>query len=199
MRDALNDLEKYLHAGNGDPPLVRLAFIHYQFEAIHPFVDGNGRIGRLLLVLLLVHWDLLPSPMLYLSAFFERHRQEYYDLLMSVSQRSAWRDWLLFFLRGISEQSLDAITRTKRLQDLDAEWRAKVQKASRSNLTIGIVDALFDEPVISAAGVVERFGGTRQGALVALRRLEALQIIEELPRGGRNRLFWAKKVFEVLQ
>ena len=92
MQEALGALETYLHEGTQDPPLVRLAFIHYQFEAIHPFLDGNGRIGRLLIALLLVHWNLLPLPLLYLSAYFERQRQEYYDLLMAVSQHSTWRD-----------------------------------------------------------------------------------------------------------
>jgi Fic family protein len=90
MNDALDAFEKYLHSGNDHPPLVRLALIHYQFEAIHPFLDGNGRIGRLLLSLLLVNWKLLPLPLLYLSAFFERHRQDYYDLLLAISERGAW-------------------------------------------------------------------------------------------------------------
>ncbi len=89
MNAALDAFEKYLHAGNAYPPLVRLAVIHYQFEAIHPFLDGNGRIGRLLISLLLVHWNLLSLPLLYLSAFFERHRKDYYDLLFAVSERGA--------------------------------------------------------------------------------------------------------------
>jgi Fic family protein len=79
---------------------VRLAFIHYQFEAIHPFLDGNGRIGRLLISLLLVNWDLLPLPLLYLSAFFEAHRRDYYDLLRAVSAQGTWSRWVAFFLRG---------------------------------------------------------------------------------------------------
>jgi Fic family protein len=85
MRQCLYDLEAYLQTDNTHPPLVRLGLIHYQFEAIHPFLDGNGRIGRLLIILLMVHWGLLPSPILYLSEYFERHRQDYYDLLLSVS------------------------------------------------------------------------------------------------------------------
>jgi Fic family protein len=96
MRNALDAFEKYLNSGDLHPPLVRLALAHYQFEAIHPFVDGNGRIGRLLISLLLVQWDLMPLPLLYLSAFFHRHRQDYYERLMAVSERDAWRDWILF-------------------------------------------------------------------------------------------------------
>lgn len=96
MQQALDAFEKYLHGEDAHPPLVRLACIHYQFEAIHPFLDGNGRIGRLLISLLLVHWNLLPLPLLYLSTYFENHKQNYYDLLLGVSARGAWNEWLLF-------------------------------------------------------------------------------------------------------
>ena len=89
----------------------------YQFEAIHPFLDGNGRIGRLLISLLLADWNLLPLPLLYLSAYFERRRQDYYNLLLGVSERGAWHEWVMFFLRGVAEQAVDANNRAKRLQD----------------------------------------------------------------------------------
>jgi Fic family protein len=102
MKQALSDFEKYLHVSPALPPLVRLALIHYQYESIHPFLDGNGRIGRLLITLLLYVEGLLPQPLLYLSAFFERHRQEYYRLLLAVSQSGAWTDWIECFLRGIA-------------------------------------------------------------------------------------------------
>jgi Fic family protein len=98
MNIALDAFEKYLHEKNSYPPLVRLALIHHQFESIHPFLDGNGRIGRLLISLFLVHWGLLPYALLYLSAFFERNRDAYYDLLLAVSQKGAWNEWLSFFL-----------------------------------------------------------------------------------------------------
>src|SRR5215469_1592607 len=104
MKVALSALERYIHSESNLPPLVRMALIHYQFEAIHPFLDGNGRIGRLLITLLLCAEGLLPQPLLYLSAFFERHRSEYYRLLLEVSQRGNWLEWITFFLRGVSEQ-----------------------------------------------------------------------------------------------
>jgi len=149
MQIALDALEKYLHSEAALPPLVRLALIHYQFEAIHPFIDGNGRIGRLLISLLLVHWNLLPLPLLYLSAFFEKHRQDYYDLLMAVSARGAWREWVSFFLRGVAEQARDAVVRAKRLQDLQSEWRHRLVQARASGLAFSLVDALFDSPVMT--------------------------------------------------
>jgi Fic family protein len=123
MNEGLDAFEKYIHGDDPSPPLIRLALIHYQFEAIHPFLDGNGRIGRLLISLLLAHWNLLPLPLLYLSAFFERNRQQYYDLLLAVSERGACSDWVSFFLRGVLAQATDANRRAKRLQDLQAEWR----------------------------------------------------------------------------
>jgi len=149
MHDSLNALEKYLHSQDAYPPLVRLAFIHYQFEAIHPFVDGNGRIGRLLLSLLLVEWQLLPLPLLYLSAYFHRHRQEYYDLLLGVSERGDWSAWLLFFLRGVAEQARDALERARRLQDLREEWHRRLAQARTSALTLRLVDILFTSPILT--------------------------------------------------
>jgi len=149
MHKALDALEKYLHGDDVYPPLVRLALVHYQFEAIHPFVDGNGRIGRLLLSLLLIEWKLLPLPLLYLSAYFHRRRQDYYDLLLGVSERGDWRDWTLFFLRGIAEQAQDAIVRATQLQDLRAEWHKRLTQARTSALALRLADALFAAPIIT--------------------------------------------------
>src|SRR5215210_6228035 len=98
---ALTELERYVHGDTGLLPLLDIALVHYQFEAIHPFLDGNGRIGRLLITLMLIERDLLPEPLLYLSAYFERHRGAYYDHLLAVSQKGEWEGWLLFFLRGV--------------------------------------------------------------------------------------------------
>jgi len=149
MHQALGALEKYLHNANVYPLLVRLALVHYQFEAIHPFIDGNGRIGRLLLSLLLVEWKLLPLPLLYLSAYFYRHRQNYYDLLLAISEHGAWRDWLLFFLHGVTDQAQDAIARAKRLQDLRAVWHTRLIKARTSALLLRLADNLFTSPIIT--------------------------------------------------
>ena len=118
MLEALSDLEKYLHTPSPLPLLIRLALFHYQFEAIHPFLDGNGRIGRLLLTFLLCAEGLLPQPLLYLSAYFERNRKLYYHLLLSVSHSGKWTDWIVFFLNGVAEQSRDAIKRSHQLMDL---------------------------------------------------------------------------------
>ncbi|MBI1928455.1 Fic family protein [Candidatus Poribacteria bacterium] len=199
MQHVLDAFEKYLHVENSYPPLIRLALIHYQFEAIHPFLDGNGRIGRLLLPLLMVHWNLLPLPLLYLSAFFENHQQAYYDGLFAVSVDGAWRDFLFFFLRGVREKAQDAIFRAKRLQDLQSEWRLKLQQARMSGLMLGMVDALFVTPLISAGEVKERFGVSHPAAMTALRRLEEMQILEEITGKTRKRVYLAKAILEIFE
>jgi len=199
MHTARDVLEKYLHSVDEYPPLVRLAFIHYQFEAIHPFIDGNGRIGRLLLILLLVHWGLLPLPLLYLSAYFEKHRQAYYDLLLSVSTRGTWREWVEFFLRGVAEQARDAVMRAKRLQDLQLAWRTKYQRARGAGLLLGIVDALFAVPVLTPRQVASQLRVSHPAAMQALRRLEQDQILNEVSGKQRNRLYVTPAIIQVLE
>src|SRR5436305_7683328 len=115
MHRALDALEKFIHASSSLPPLVKAALIHYQFEAIHPFLDGNGRVGRLLIAFVLRVDGVLEQPLLYLSAFFERHRREYYRLLLAVSSGGAWMEWMMFFLRAVAEQARDAGRRIRAL------------------------------------------------------------------------------------
>lgn len=199
MLTALNAFEHYLHSGDAYPPLLRLVFIHYQFEAIHPFIDGNGRIGRLLLTLLLVKRNLLPTPLLYLSAYFEHHREAYYAHLLAVSQRGAWRDWALFCLRGMSEQAHDANLRAKRLQDLQTQWRRKFQKSRSAGLLLGIIDQLFEQPYITATLVQNQFNVTHQTAMKALRQLEAQKIIVEETGQERNRIYVVEPILDIVQ
>ncbi|MBM4430369.1 MAG: Fic family protein [Chloroflexi bacterium] len=199
MHQALDAFERYLHAPHDYPPLIRLALMHYQFEVIHPFLDGNGRVGRLLTSLLLVHWDLLPWPLLYLSAYFERHRQPYYDLLLAVSERGAWREWVSFFLSGVAGQARDAISRARRLQDLQLEWRGRLQQARRSSLCLGLLDWLFERPLISANDVREKFEVSHPTAMQALRRLEAMGFLKEMPGGKRPLRYCASLILDLLQ
>jgi Fic family protein len=194
MRTALDAFEKYLRGDDQYPPLVRLALIHYQFEAVHPFVDGNGRIGRLLVSLLLVQWGLLPLPLLHLSAFFERHRDDYYELLIGVSERGAWKAWLAFFLRGVAEQSGDAMARAKQLQDLQLDWRGQLQDDGAPGWILGLADLLFETPLVSAQMVRKRFGVSHPTAMEGLCRLEEMGILREIRSTGRNRLYVATAV-----
>lgn len=199
MDTAITELERYIHAEvEGHPPLIRLGLIHAQFEMIHPFIDGNGRIGRLLNTLLLVHWGVLPFPLLYLSAFFERERDAYYARLNGVSARAEWESWLLFFLRGVTEQSQDACSRVKRLQDLQVAWRAKVTHARSSALLIRLVDDLFRAPVITIPGVGNMLGVTYPAAKANVDKLVAAGIIEPLDLKSSTRLFWAPSIIRTI-
>ena len=199
MNAALSTLEKYLHADNSYPPLIRLALIHYQFEAIHPFLDGNGRIGRLLISLLLVHWNLLPLPMLYLSAFFERSRQDYYDTLLAVSKRGAWTDWLLFFLRAVTTQSGEAIKSSRLLQDLQLKWRKRLQSKPRTSAkSLQLADYLFQTPAITMPAVQKILGVTHRWASRVVSRLVEEEILKPVPGRLRNRQFVAQEIIDIL-
>lgn len=194
MHAALDALEKYLHAECVYPPLVRIGLIHYQFEAIHPFVDGNGRIGRLLITLLLIHWNLLPLPLLYLSAYFERQRAAYYDLLFAVSQRGDWRDWLLFFLRGVAEQARDAVRRARRLQDLQTAWRARLIQGRAPAHSLRLADSLFQSPVLTIPQAQAILGVSYPTAQHTMRRLIEAGILQQVGKSAYSRTFFAPDI-----
>jgi Fic family protein len=198
MHQALDAFEKYLHSDDVYPPLVRLALIHHQFEAIHPFVDGNGRIGRLLISLLLVRWGLLPSPLLYLSAYFHRHRQDYYDLLMAVSERGAWRDWLLFFLRGVTEQSRDAIVRARQLQDLEMAWRERLAQARASALLLRLADSLFKSPMLTIPEAQRLLDVTYHSAQRNVEKLVEANILQQIGESSYGKMFVASEILSVI-
>ena len=199
MNELLSDLEKYIHKPHDYPPLVRLAIIHQQFETIHPFVDGNGRTGRLLISLLLIHWNMLPLPLLYLSAFFERYRQEYYDLLLAVSERGAWRDWVMFFLRGVAEQATDAITRAKKLQDLRDSWRDKLMQSTSSTKLLALSDSLFQSPIITMREVQGLLNVTHRTAQLSINKLVDHGILELFYKSRKGRLYAAKEIMDIVE
>jgi len=199
MTQALSDFEKYLHEPPVLPPLVRLALIHYQFEAIHPFLDGNGRIGRLLITLLLCVEGLLPQPLLYLSAFFERHRQEYYRLLMAVSQSGSWTPWIVYFLRGIAEQSSDAVKRANLLLSLRQRYREKMQSARSSALLLQMVDDLFSTPALDVSGASKRLNVTPRAAQLNVDKLIKSGILKEATGRRRNRIFVAAEIIDIIE
>ena len=198
MRTALDHLEKYLHSGNRYPPLIRLALIHYNFEAIHPFVDGNGRVGRLLLSLLFVHWGLLPVPLLHLSAYIEQHRQEYYDRLLSVSQRGAWEEWIIFFLEGVRFQSRDTATRLRNLLDLRTTWNERLRRAHASGSAMQLIDYIFEAPILTVPQAQRYLDVTYHSARLAIDRLIELKILAPLDESTYDRKFIAHEVFEAI-
>jgi len=199
MLEALDALERFWHSDHGLPPLVEIALVHYQFEAIHPFLDGNGRIGRLLITLMLLERGLLPEPALYLSAYFERHRTLYYDLLLGVSQRGAWEDWLAFFLEGVRTEAKDVAERARRLLDLWREWRERYGRKGGSAHILGLLDLLFERPVLTVPLVKDRLGITHAWANRLVQRLEEDGILTPVSERKRNRLYAAKEILEILE
>lgn len=198
MESCLDALEKFINAPDRDiPVLVWLAMIHYQFEAIHPFRDGNGRIGRLLLILLLCAEGVLNRPLLYLSAYFERNREEYYERLLRVSTRGEWNEWLLFFLRGIVEQSLDAFERSRQLMALQQQFHERL-KSKRSALQIRLIDFLIERPVITIVFVRKHFQVSYVTAKNNVNRLVKAGILKPFGDARRNRPFIAEEVFGIL-
>ena len=198
MHEALHDLEQFIHAESKLPPLVRIALLHYQFEAIHPFLDGNGRVGRLLINLLFYTWDLLPHPLLYISAYFNEHRDAYYGELLAVSRQGAWEAWLLFFLEGVRTGSLDSIGRIRRLQALQETYRAQFQTARASARLLQAVDALFEQPVFTVQQLAERLGVNYPTALRYINQLLEKDIVREITGRARDRVFSATAIVEVV-
>jgi Fic family protein len=195
--DLLENLEQYITSASPYPPLIRLAFVHYQFEAIHPFVDGNGRLGRLLISLLLCKWDILPVPMLYLSDFFERRRTEYVDCLLRVSTEGQWKAWILFFLEGVRVQARDAVVRSDRLMRLRESYRSRYQDRRTARM-VQTIDMLFERPVLSIPRLAKVLGITYRSARAIVTTLVNDGILEELTGQARNRVYGAMEIFDVL-
>jgi Fic family protein len=180
------------------PPLVTIALAHYQFEAIHPFLDGNGRVGRLLITLFLIERQILPTPLLYLSAFFEASRRDYYDGLRGVSERGAWNEWLEYFLFGVGRMSEDALNRATRINGLLTEWLKKVSGESSSN-PLRVVELLGANPFVTTNGVADKLGIAFTTAQRAIKRLERARIVKQVGDAKRDRVYCATALLEILE
>jgi Fic family protein len=198
MHLCLDALERYIHAPSDTPALARLALIHYQFEAIHPFLDGNGRIGRLLIALLLSAWGYLPQPLLYLSEYFEARRLAYYDHLLSISQRGEWERWLEFFLRGVSLQAEDAYQRMERLFELRTALRARLEKERAATGLLATLDLFFEHPVMSIRQLESRLNAPYKTAQRYVYRLETLGIVQEATGKARGRVYQVDAILQAL-
>lgn len=200
MRECLSDLEKFIHEESDLPPLLRIGMVHYQFEAIHPFLDGNGRVGRLLVTFLLVAWGLLSQPLLYLSNFIEINQQEYYDRLLAVSQKGEWESWLLFFLEGINSQAEDASRRIARLEKLRAQYQDRFSGARSRQTLETLVDYLISSPITSITQAQQALNiGSYQMIQRNIEKLEKLGIVHEVTGNKRNRVYQAFEILKVLE
>ena len=192
--ELLGDWESYLQSNPGEPTLVQCALMHYQFEAIHPFEDGNGRIGRLLITFFLCERHCLSQPLLYLSAFFERYRSEYYDRLLAVSRDGDWEGWIEFFLRGVHQQANDAIETTKRIFSLRDKYHTRISGKRVPKVTRQVLDDLFANPFVTAAGIRDRHRVSFPTAQRAVDGLLRLGVLREITGRRRNRIYCADEI-----
>lgn len=197
MMTCLEQWEVFLHE-RSLPPLAQIALAHYKFEAIHPFLDGNGRVGRLLITLFLVERGILPAPLLYLSAFFEATRRDYYDCLLGVSTNGDWEAWLGYFLNGVARQAEDALSRAERINGLLAKWRLSVAGGT-SSAPFALVDLLAANPYLTVKRAAEQLGVAFTTAQRAVARLESLSIVKEVSRARRDRLYCATAILKILE
>lgn len=189
----LADWEAFLAEDLAMPPLVACALAHYQFETLHPFLDGNGRLGRLLIMLFLAEKGHLPVPLLYMSSYFEHHKEDYYNALQGVRERGDVDTWLRLFLRAVTVQANDAVRRSERLVDLGEEFRQRLA-GSRSRAH-ELVDTILSSPVITTQRVTTELGVTATGATNLLRQMESVGILHPTQRvPGRSNRWIAREV-----
>lgn len=199
MEHALHDLERFLHDRESFPVLVHCALAHAQFETIHPFLDGNGRVGRLLITLLLCEREVLRRPLLYLSAYLKLHRAEYYDRLTAIRTDGDWEGWLRFFLRGVYEVSRAATETSRRTLELRESHRQTVSELSTRANAVRLLDLMFQQPILTIRRVSELLDVTPATAGNLVGELERLELLEETTGFARNRRYRYSPYLEVLK
>lgn len=200
VNDLLLDLEKFINEPPSYmPPLIQCAIMHYQFEAIHPFGDGNGRIGRLLVPLVLSERKLLSQPILYLSAYIEQNKSRYYQALLEVSQKSKWNEWIHFFLMAVITQATDAVTRIKKLMELRTQYERKLREKKASASVILLNDLLFANPLVTIPKASDYLQITYPPAKKAIEYLMSIGILREFEGKERNRIFIAHEIEALLR
>jgi Fic family protein len=197
--EALAQLDRWIHADDSLPPLVRSGLAHVQFETIHPFLDGNGRIGRLLVALLVEHWGLLDSPLLYLSVAIKRHRAEYYRALADVRTHGDWEGWTAFFLRCVRESADDGVDAARRLFDMLGRDRRTVANHPAATIpAVQLFDLLPEHPMVTLSGVTELLGTTKPTAGKAISALEQAGVLVETTGKRRDRVYAYDAYLKVL-
>jgi len=186
LQPLLENLEKYIHSQEKDR-LVQIALIHAQFELIHPFLDGNGRVGRILIPLFLYEKDILSSPMLYISAYLESHRQEYYAQLRAIPERGIYNEWVRFFLRAVSAQSKNDAKKAQDIHRLYEDMKGYLPGVLRSQFTVSALDILFAKPIFTSSQFIKDSSIPKGSAQRILRRLQEEKVLSVLrPGQGRS-------------
>ena len=196
LMETLGVWERFLHERNTVPDLIQCGLIHEQFEAIHPFLDGNGRVGRLLIVLFLMERGRLSQPLLYISAYIEEHRREYYDVLQAVRTDGDWIGWLRFFLAGVEEISKEAVQHAGRLMSLREQWR---ERLAGSRNAVRLIDALLVNPYMSVARAQRVLNVSNPTARQAVTRLQKLGMLTEITGRAWGRLYLARPILRIIE
>jgi Fic family protein len=194
----MDNLARYL-ATEEEAALIKLAVAHYQFESIHPFRDGNGRIGRLLISLWLRKQRILSTPTLFLSAFFEKNKHQYYDALLKVSTEAAWEPWILFFLKGVAEQSRDSNLRTQKLIALREDYKNRLAGPRASTGPPKLVDELFAIPAITVPSAARLLGVTYAAAKASVRKLVDAGILSEPEQHSGVGYYFAWELIDLIE
>jgi Fic family protein len=195
----LDSLEKYLHAENDTNPLIRAGLVHVQFETIHPFLDGNGRLGRLLITLLLEHWKVLSAPTLYLSLYFKRHREEYYQRLNAVRTDGDWDGWNRFFLEGVRSIALEATDSAQRLYgQFETDRRKLLDRTGSTLASVRLMERLPTKPIVTIADAVRLLETTKPTATKAVLQLVDAGILKETTGRRRDRTFAYRRYLTIL-
>ena len=197
LPDALGSLEKYLHGARVHDPLVDTFLVHYQFEAIHPFRDGNGRVGRLLLSVMIAEWCQLANQWLYMSAYFDRNKDAYLDHLFRVSTEGRWSEWVQFCLRGVIEQAADTERRCERLLELSRKFHKKAERAKASIRLTSVIDELFEVPVVQIPYLQKRYKITYPTADSDVKKLVKLGVLKRI-KGMRQKTYYSPEIRRVI-
>jgi len=200
MIKALGELEKYMHFKLSYPLLIECGLIHFQFETIHPFLDGNGRIGRLLIAFFLCHKKILTKPLLYLSHYFKQNRLEYYDRLMAVREEGDFESWVNFFLRGVASVAEEACGTSNKIIDLKNKDKNKIIKTCKETSKAAVFyEKIFDKPIVSINDVMKIMNTTFPTATDICKKLIRLDVLKEITGKERNKLFAYKKYLDILK
>ena len=200
MQNAMSDLEKYINENTDYDPLIRVALIHYQFETIHPFLDGNGRIGRLLLLLYLMEQGLLAKPVIYISYFLKKNQIEYYDRISEVRRSGNFEQWIRFFLEAVSKAASDSLESISKLSNLHDKNLEKLPKTSRSKDNLrAVFDYIEQYPIIDIKRTAKELEISYNTVATAVKKLVELGILQETTNAARNRVFAYEEYLEILR
>jgi Fic family protein len=196
MKSCLANWEDFLQSRNHFPELIQCALLHEQFEAIHPFLDGNGRVGRLLITLFLIDRERLSLPLLYLSTYFEAHRQDYYTYLQKVKTEGDWDNWILFFLNGVTETAQQAARQANQITALRERYLTELRDKPKA---VALIDPLFKNPYITIARVTQLLNITHPTARQVIRSLEDAGVLQEVTGREWGRIYRANEISRVIE